>query len=431
MFIRFNLQNGLIRRIFFVTALVILGLLVKIIVGEFVVETLSDKRVGVNKDLLISSIDYFPASARLLARVAEYEASESNAGLEGAEGNAAQAAKLSPNDYRLRLLLAEIRDSRGERTAAEQSYKDALELAPNYSEVHWKFANFLARGKRIEDSIEHFRIAADLNPTLFAATLDLVWTISDENVPFLKRIVEDNQKGQLKLALLLANHSRVSDAAEIFSTIDRDVLLPAWESSSFFDILISKGYSKIAYQLWIGMQKVETAAINHSLIWNGDFEEKNESVAAQFDWRIGKSDFALIGLDSAETHSGSGSLLVDFAGRDTTRLDNEVRHLIAARAGNSYRLDFFVKTENFTSAEGLRVVVGDSTGNRVAQSEAVSAGTADWKRMSINFTAPRQISGDAAALFISVKCQPRHSYGEPTRGHIRFDDFVMSEVNGK
>ncbi len=52
MLIRLNLQNALIRRGYFVIICVILILLVKVIVGEFVVGTLSDKRVGVNKDLL-------------------------------------------------------------------------------------------------------------------------------------------------------------------------------------------------------------------------------------------------------------------------------------------------------------------------------------------------------------------------------------------
>lgn len=430
MFIRLNLQNGLMRRVLFLAVLVTLGVLVKIIIGEFVVGTLSDKRVGASKDLLISATGYFPSSARLFSRLGETQASESNAGLERAEENVSQAVKLSPNNYRFRVLLAEIRDSRGEQAAAEQSFRDALELAPNYSEVHWKFANFLARANRIEDSIEHFRIAADLNPTLFSATLDLVWTISDNNISFLKQIVKDDQKAQLKLALLLANQSRIPEAAEIFSKTDKNVTLAAWESSSFFDALIKKGFSKLAFDLWLQTRSVEGETASRSLIWNGDFEMENDSVSTQFDWRIGKSDYARIGLDSSEKHSGTRSLLVDFLGRDTTRLDNEIRHLIAARAGGNYRLDFFVKTEKFTGGENLRVVTSDSAGKLIAQSEAVSAGTENWKRMSVNFTAP-PTSGNSAALFISLKRQPRYSYDAPTRGRIWFDDFAINEVKGK
>ncbi len=430
MFIRLNLQNGLTRRVFFLTVLVTLGLLVKIIIGEFVVGTLSDKRVGASKDLLISATGYFPSSARLFSRLGETEASESNAGLESAETSISQAVKLSPNNYRFRLLLAEIRDSRGEQAAAEQSFRDALKLAPNYSEVHWKFANFLARANRIEDSIEHFRIAANLNPTLFAATLDLIWMISDKNIPFLKQIVKDDQKAQLKLALLLANQSRIPEAAEIFSKLDKNITQTSWESSSFLDALIKKGFSKLAFDLWLQTRSVEGETTSRSLIWNGDFEMENDSVSTQFDWRLGKSDYARIGLDSSEKHSGMRSLLIDFSGRDTAKLDNEVKHLVAARAGINYRLDFFVKTEEFKTAEGPRVVISDLSGKLIARSETVPAGNNDWQRMSINFPAP-QGAGDSAALIISVKRQPRYSYDEPTRGRIWFDDFVINEVNGK
>lgn len=429
MFIRLNLQNKLLRRVAFAFVLLICGLLVKIIGGEFVVGTLSDKRVGVNKDLLTSAIGYFPASARLLARYGESKANESNSDLETAEKSVIQAVKLSPNNYQLRLVLAEISDSRGEQTAAEQSFRNALKLAPKYSEIHWKFANFLVRANRIEESIEHFRIAADLNPTLSAATLDLVWTISD-NITFLKRIVKDDAKAQLKLALLLANQSRILEAAEIFSKTDKNVVLTAWETSSFFDRLIKKGFSKLAYELWIQARNVEGENINRPLIWNGDFESENDSVSTQFDWRIGKSDYARIGLDDSEKHSGTRSLLIDFLGRDTTRLDNEVRHLIATRTGGAYCLEYFVKTEKLTNGENLRVTISDAAGKLVVQPEPIPVGSNEWQRMSINFTSPPS-AGDSAALFISVKRQSRYSYDPPTRGRIWFDDFAVNEVNGK
>ena len=68
---------------------------------------------------------------------------------------------------------------------------------------------------------------------------------------------------------------------------------------------------------------------------------------------------------------------------------------------------------------------------QIAQSEAVSAGTNDWNRMSIAFTAPQIAAGESAAVFISVKRQPRYSYDKPTTGRIWFDDFEITEANGK
>lgn len=431
MLIRFNLQNVLMRRLFLFISLVILALLVKIITGEFVVGTMSDERVGASKDLLAAAARYFPDSARMSARLAEFEAAETKADFESAERNLQKAIKLSPNNYKYRLLLAEIRDRRGDRTGAEQTFADALRLAPNYSEIHWKTANFLVREKRIEESVEHFRIAADANPALFGATLDLISAVSGENPVFLNRIVENNQKGMLKLALLTAKQSRMPEAAEIFSKIDKNIVLPAWESSSFFDLLINQGFSKLAFDLWVRLKTVEGEIVDQSLIWNGGFETESGDDLAQFDWRIGKSDYARIGLDSSETHSGKRSLLIDFIGRDTVKLDNEVKHLIALKPGIAYRLEYYVKTEELKTGEGPRIVISDKKGIRIAQSEPVPAGTNDWNRVIINFTAPEKAADDAAALYISVKRQPRYSYDPPMRGRIRFDDFAIKEVNGK
>lgn len=429
MIIRLDLQNVFFRQGFFLITLVAAALLFKVISGEFVVGALSDKRIGVNKDLLTSAAVYYSDSGRLLARLAEFEMTASKVDFESAEDHIRQAIILSPNNYRYRLLLAEIRESRGDANGTEQAFNDALRLAPNYSEVHWRLANFLVREKRIEDSIGHFRIAVISNPALIASTLDLVAAVSDKNIFFLKEIVKDNQRGQLKLALLLANQSRIAEAAEVFSNIDKNITLSAWETSAFFDSLINKGFPKLAFDLWTQLKSGET--VNRSLIWNGDFETESDSKLAQFDWRIGKSDYARIGFDSSETHSGKRSLLLDFPGRDTTKLDNEVRHLVALKPGTNYRFEFYVKTEEFKTDEGPRVVISDKNGNRIAQSEPVPAGTNDWKRMSFGFTAPQKPTGDAAALFISVKRQPRYSYDAPTRGRIWFDDFVINEVNGK
>jgi Tfp pilus assembly protein PilF len=433
MLIRLNLQNSLIRLASFVIALVIFGLLVKVIIGEFVVGTLSDKRININRELLTSTAGYFPASGRLFTRLAEFETKEAKVDFEIAEKYVQEAIKLSPNNYKYRLLLADIRDSSGDQSGAEKAFNEALQLAPEYSEVRWKTANFLVREKRVADSVEHFRIAAHSNPALFPAALDLVSAISDKNLLFLKRIVKDNQKGQLKLALLLAKQSRMSEAAEIFSKIDKELLFSGWEGTAFFDSMINQGYSRLAFDLWLQLKSGEAEIVDRSLIWNGDFETETDADLTHFDWRIGKSEFARIGFDGSRTRSGNRSLLFDFLGRDTTKLDNEVKHLIALQPGTSYRLEFYVKTDDLKTDEGPRIVVSDYSGKRIAQSAAVSAGTGDWKQMSVIFNAPQKQkeTDDAAALFISVKRQPQYSYDAPTRGRIWFDDFSISEVNSK
>ncbi|HVE59677.1 MAG TPA: hypothetical protein VNB22_22895 [Pyrinomonadaceae bacterium] len=431
MLIRLNLQNAVLRHGLLVLSLLIFAALVNVIMREFAAGTLADKRVGVNKNILTSAAGYFPASGRLFGRLAEFEKSESKGDLESAEGHLEEAIRLSPNNYRYRLLLAEVRDLRGDRAGTEESFKNALRLAPNYSEVHWKFANFLVRENRVEDSVAHFRLAGVANPNIFGAALDLVAGVSDGNIFLLNEIVKDDPRGQLKLALLLANRTRIPEASGVFSKIDKNLALAARETPAFFDSLIGKGFSGLAFQHWLELKSGAGNDAHRLLIWNGDFETETDANLVQFDWQIGKSVYARIGYDSSDARSGKRSLLVDFIGRDTVKLDNEVKHLVALRPETNYCLEFYVKTEDFKADEGPRIVVSDPAGNRVARSEPVRAGTNDWTRMAVSFTAPQTLAGDSVALFISLKRQPRYSYDQPARGRIRFDDFVISEVRGK
>jgi tetratricopeptide (TPR) repeat protein len=431
MLIRLNLQKRLIRQGFLVVSILVSAVLVKVVVREFVGGTLADKRIAINQDLLNSAAGYLPDSGRLLARLAEFEKMPVNGDFESAERHLRQAIRLSPNNYRYRLLLAEIRDLRGDRAGAEEAFDEALRRAPNYSEVHWKFANFLVRENRIEDSVAHFRLAAVSNPNIFGAALDLVAAASDGNILLLNEIVKDDPRGQLKLALLLANQRRITEASELFSKIDKNTLLSAWENSAFLDSLIDHGFSGLAFNHWLELKRAEGKNIDRSLFWNGDFETETETNLVQFDWQIGKSDYARIGYDNSEARSGKRSLLFDFLGRDTVKLDNEVKHLVALRPLTVYRLEYYVKTGEFKTDEGPRVVVSDQAGNRIARSEPVPPGTNDWNRMAVSFTTPQTSAGDSVALFISVKRQPRFSYDGPARGRIWFDDFLLTEVAGK
>ena len=272
MLIRLNLQNGLIRRAGFAAAFLISAMLAVVILHEFAAATLSDQRIAVNQDLLNSAAAYFPASGRISARLAEFESMPFNNDFESAEQHLQQAIKLSPNNYRYRLALAEIRDLHGDLTGTEQAFSEAMRLAPNYSEVHWKFANFLVKENRIEDSLAHFRIASVANPNVFGAALYLVAAVSNDNILFLDEIVKDDPRGQLKLALLLANRSRFAEASEIFSKIDRNIRLSASETPAFLDALINKGFSQSAFQHWSQLKNGDEKNLNNSLIRNGDFE---------------------------------------------------------------------------------------------------------------------------------------------------------------
>src|SRR5581483_3902452 len=117
---------------------------------------------------------------------------------------------------------------------------------------------------------------------------------------------------------------------------------------------------------------------------------------------------------------------IEFIGRDTTTLNEEIRQLVIVRPGAHYRIECYIKTDRLETPEGPRVVITDRTGNWLASSEAIAEGTSDWKPISLTFVAPAVAEG-ASAVYVSVKRRPKYAYDNPTKGIVWLDDFVMKE----
>lgn len=428
MTIRLNLQKKTTR---IALSGVLLGLsliLLKLIFDGFVTGTLTQSKP--DKKLLNAAVKYLDHSPHLFAKLAEAEIRESNADLEKAEKNAQQAIRLSPQNYQFRLLLAEIRNTRNDLEGAEEALRSALKLAPSYPEVHWRLANVLVRRGKMEEAIPHFRYVVKLNLPLFPAVMELVWIGSNKNAALLKKIADGNNQANLKLALFLANQSHVSEAAEVFARIDRETILSSSETSVFFSVLTKKGFPLLSNNLW--RNRIWDQQNDKQLIWNGGFETEPIDKLKHFDWNLRESDFAAMSFDQTVARSGQRSLLVEFTGRDTTRLDKEVGQTITVSVAKRYCLEFYVRTENLRTSEGPKVVISGRAGNWIAQSEPVSGGTSDWKKVSLNFTAPpNEAEDDSGMLFISIKRLPRFAFDEPTKGRVWFDDFAIGEACGK
>ena len=401
-------------------------LLVVVIVSRFVIGTLGDHRVQATRDVLQVPVSYFPNSARLNARLALAELSESDRNLASAKTHAQRAVNLSPNDHRIRITLATIEEASGDREAAEATLEVARSLAPNYWSVHYRLGNLLVRQGKLNESLEKLRIAVAANTALLPGTLDLVWRASRGDVNAVQAVVGSNPKARLALAQFLMKVSRPADAATVFGSIDRaGRLASSTESAAFLNSLIAAGESGRARALWGEMAAGDPAG---TLMWNGGFESDGLKDFAQFDWMFGRTEYARFAMDTAVSHSGARSLRIEFAGLDTTKLDNEIRQLVSVRPGARYSLECYAKANGLESPEGPRVVV--STGASpvwIAASEPMAQGSSDWKRMTVDFVVPQSATAATTAVYVSIKRVPKFSYDEPTRGTVWFDDFLLKE----
>lgn len=425
MVLKLNLNRLGARLALAVLALAGSSLLVLVIISRFVIGTLGDHRVQATRDMLQVPVGYFPNSARLNARLASAELSESDRNLTSAKAHAQRAVNLSPNDHRFWITLSSIEEAAGDRAAAEAALEAARSLAPNYWSVHYRLGNLLVREGKLAESLDRFRIAVAANSALLPGTLDLLWRASRGDVNAVQAVVGANPKARLTLAQFLLKVSRPAEAAGVFGSIDRaGRLASSAESSAFLNALIAAGELGHAHALW---SEVAAGDRQQMLMSNGGFESDGLKDFSQFDWSFARSEYARFALDTAVAHGGSRSLRIEFAGLDTTQLDNEIRQLVTVRPGARYSLECYAKTSGLETPEGPRVVVSTSASPVwIAASEPVAQGTSDWRRMAFEFLAPHSAS-TTSAVYISIKRKPKFSYDEPTRGTVWFDDFLLTE----
>jgi tetratricopeptide (TPR) repeat protein len=394
-------------------------------VSNFIVGVLTDDRVVAPRELLRSAARYFPGSARLNSRLARAEMGEQERDIALAETYARRAANLSPSDYNYQLLLATVQEAKGEREEAERAARRALLLAPNNTNVHWRLANLLLRRGKLAESLKEFRLTTSANPALLPSTLALIWQASGGKVEAVDSVTGSDPKERLTLAQFLLDKSRADDAMSIFVAVDRRARLELSETSAFLSALMASGHTKIARDMWI--DTLGHVSTDIPVLWNGGFETDSHASLTQFDWTITSNNYARAQISNDGARTGARALRVDFLGRDTTRLDNEIRQLISTRPGARYRLECFAKSEQLTTPEGPRIVVVDPKAGRVlATSDAVAAGTTDWQRIALEFVCPT----DVQVLQVTIRRTPKYSYDDPTRGIVRFDDFALIEQGG-
>lgn len=396
--------------------------------ASFIIAPLKDERIGISLEALLVAANYIPNSPRLEARLAEAWMMEGNEDLEAAELHALRAIRLSPHNYGMRVLLATIAEAKGDSRAAEESLRQAAALAPNNIEVRRRLASSMLVNGNLANSLEEFRRASASNTSLLLDAFDLVWTASSGSQNAMEAVAGAEPSHRVKLARFLLEQSQLPEAVNVFSGIDRNDLLNYPDSSAFLNLLIVTGHMELARNLWIEMLGGnKTSRVDSTLIWNGSFETDILKSFSQFDWTSSASEYARISIDTRTSRTGRRALRIDFLGRETTKLDGEIKQVVTVRPGARYRLECYVKTEKLTTSEGPQIVVTDVSGNWMAASAPIAGWSNDWSPVAVEFITPRGDSESAIPIYISVKRKPKFSYDEPTRGTIWLDDFEMKE----
>lgn len=429
MSITFKLESLISRIALLIVVLLFCGALSWLIFSHFIIRVVDDNRVILNRQGLNTTLARLPGSPRINFRLAKTELADGirqSQLLTSAQVHAQKAVNLSLWDYRNWRLLASIQESNNDKENAEKSLRAAVKLAPNNLEVNWELANLLLRRGKLDEALEPFRKATKKNDELLPLALDLLWQFSGNNRAILKTLASNDPMMQLSLVQFFLDQSLVNESLSTFRSIDRDTKFKSPKSAAYLNSLIKAEQYEAARSVWLDLIKssgVKIDAPGTSLIWNGSFELDPVQNYNHFNWTIGTSQYARIGLDKLVARRGSRSLKVAFAGRDTTTLNGEIKQLVVLRPGTRYHLECYAKTGDLLTPEGPRIAVMNRNG-LIATSQPVLENSTDWQLLSVDFVAPRESS----PVFVAIVRIPKFSYDEPTRGSIWFDDFVLSEL---
>jgi hypothetical protein len=158
-------------------------------------------------------------------------------------------------------------------------------------------------------------------------------------------------------------------------------------------------------------------------VTNGSFEKTvTQAGTSFFDWRVPSNAAASVALDPDNAREGGLSLRVAFNASGT--VDFNITQAVAVEPSSSYRLQFYVRTNNLKSGALPVVQVLNLDGKVIAESAPAPGGAkTDWQQVSLDFKTPNDTDG--ITLKITRAACTLEGGVCPIFGNIWYDDFNL------
>lgn len=344
--------------------------------------------------------------------------------LEKSVGMFEEVVRLSPNDFRYWIELGRAYEQAEQPEKAEMALRRAVELAPTYTFPHWQFGNFYLRQNRSEEAFAELRKTTERSIVYREQVFSLAWDYFDKDPERVEALAADTPDVRSTLALFYAARGSADNALRVWNTLT-DEQKPTYMDTAkrIARSLFEK--QRFRESLEFSRQTGIDPEAQFESVTNGGFEKfigpPDETL---FGWRVYRNEAKVDVLpDSSVKFEGIRSLRVSFKGYSKVDLHNVVQS-VAVQPGGRYRLSFVVRTDNLRSGGPpvLQIISGREN-KGIAASEPFEAGSADWKPVTIEFTAPE----DFDSVLIRTG---RVSCGEecPISGTIWYDDFRLIKL---
>jgi tetratricopeptide (TPR) repeat protein len=334
-----------------------------------------------------------------------------------------EAIALRRRDYVLWSELGRARDEAGDSEGALAALHGAVELAPSYARPRWLLGNALLRAGQREEAYEELRRAAESDPSLYPNLVQTLWYDSGRDPRALVRDARPHMSEQtFAVVTFLVKAGAAGEGLKALRESGAK-LTPEARRALVSDLIAAEGFAE-AYEVWSQGQADKTA----DAFADGGFEGEIRTDEEGFGWRFARDARGVtFSLDSDSPREGERSLKVEYAGASDPSA-RAVSRLIPVEPGARYRLSFSTRTKELVTGGPpfVGVVSAAKSGETLAATPPLPAGTNGWQDFSLEFNAPT-----AGAVRIALTRQPCASSPCPAFGSVWLDAFKLQELRGE
>lgn len=333
------------------------------------------------------------------------------------------AAALSPSNFIYWLGLGQARERAGERAEAENAFRAALRLAPNYARTRWALGNNLVRQGKIDEGMELIRGAVEQDAAYTAPAVIAALQAFDGDTSRAIEALGSRAQAAAEAAKQLAGQERYDEAAATWRGIGPDARRGP-ETADSGRALLAKLIAAYRYRdaaaVAADISSDGNAGYSPGSFSNGGFESGvTLEGAGPFAWQIGQGVYPQIALVERDPSEGKFSLAVIFNVPNDLGF-RTVSKLTPVEPGRSYDLFFSSKASLKTRAEFRWEVVAAKDGGRLAVSGPAANETA-WTEQRVRFAVPADADGVIVRL-VRENCVPPSCTVE---GNLWFDGFRL------
>jgi len=337
-----------------------------------------------------------------------------------------RAVTLRPADYGLWSELGLLRDQAGDSDGALAAFDEAIKRAPYYSQPRWNRGNVLLRKGQYQSAFNDLSHAAQSNPELIPALIDLAWSVSRGDVTTTEQLAQiKGDRMRIGFARFLARQGKASEAMTQFANAGN---VPETIKRELVEQLLAKGAFKEAFDLWKLSHGVERDKEGtEPSIYDGGFEGSLAFAEGGFGWRVPRElQAAALSFDSTRPHSGSKNLRIEFAGNSNPG-SVLLSQLILVQPSKHYKINFASRSQDIVTGGLPFLTISDASGDQklLGQSRPLAKGTNDWEPFNVEFTTGPTTN----VVLLSLQRENCSTLPCPIFGSVLLDSFSIEKLN--